>query len=199
VAGNGEELGGLRLQGYGAGRRGFLETLDSGVDWKNPSKAGASLSEGDGRPELAVQSALRRGWVFGSQKFREKLIKMASGKLGDRGKDGGKSQSDGYHGAEISDHEKWRDGVLLRAGLSFLKVELEELRKARKGDERKGLLAEIVQAETTVRLDWIRGQLQMGTRSGCCRAIGLARERLKKDQKARKYRQDILKNATLND
>jgi len=33
--------------------------------------------------------------------------------------------------------------------MSFLRMELEELRKARKGDERKGLLAEIVQAETT--------------------------------------------------
>ena len=73
-------------------------------------------------------------------------------------------------------------------------MELEELWKARKGDERKGLLAEIVQAETTVSLDWISGQLQMGTRSGCWRAIGLARERLKKDRKARKYRRDILKN-----
>jgi len=71
--------------------------------------------------------------------------------------------------------------------------------KARKGDERKGLLAEIVQAETTVSLDWITDQLPMGTRSGCCRAIGLAREGLKKDRKARKYRQYILKNATLND
>ena len=37
-------------------------------------------------------------------------------------------------------------------------MELEELWKARKGDERKGLLAEIMQAETTVRLDWISGQ-----------------------------------------
>ena len=39
-----------------AGRRGFWETLDSRVDWKNPSKARASLSEGDGR---------RRRRVFG--------------------------------------------------------------------------------------------------------------------------------------
>jgi hypothetical protein len=92
-----------------------------------------------------------------------------------------------------------RAGVLLRAGLSFLKMELEELWKARKGDERKGLLAEIVEAETTVRLDSISDQLPMGTRSGCCLTIGLARERLKKDRKARKYRQDILKNPTLND
>jgi hypothetical protein len=78
-------------------------------------------------------------------------------------------------------------------------MELEELWKARKGEERKGLLAEMVPAETTVRLDWISGPLPMGRRSGCCRAIGLARERLQKDQKARKYREDILKNATLND
>ena len=92
-----------------------------------------------------------------------------------------------------------RAGVLRRAGLNCLKMELEELWKARKGDERKGLLAEIVQAETTVSLDWISGQLQMGTRSGCCRAIGLTRERLQKNRKARKYRQDILKNATLSD
>jgi hypothetical protein len=35
-------------------------------------------------------------------------------------------------------------------------MELEELWKARKGDERNGLLAEIVQAETTVRMDCAR-------------------------------------------
>ena len=47
------------------GRREFLEMLESRVDWKNPGQAGAVYSEREGELELAVHSALRRGWFFG--------------------------------------------------------------------------------------------------------------------------------------
>ncbi|MGB8464163.1 MAG: transposase [Terrimicrobiaceae bacterium] len=57
-----------------SGRRKFLETLELRVDWKNPRQAGAVYSEGEGKPELALHSALRRGWFFGSQEFREMLL-----------------------------------------------------------------------------------------------------------------------------
>ena len=57
-----------------SGRRKFLETLELRVDWKNPRQAGAVYSKGEGKPELALHSALRRGWFFGSQEFREMLL-----------------------------------------------------------------------------------------------------------------------------
>ena len=61
-----------------AGRREFLEMLESRVDWKNPGQAGAVYSKREGELELSVHSALRRGWFFGSQEFREKLLKLAA-------------------------------------------------------------------------------------------------------------------------
>ena len=169
------------------GRREYLEVLERRVDWKHPTKAGAAYSEGEGKPELAVHSAMRRGWFFGSQKFREKLLKLASGKLRERA---GK-KSDGYNGEDVRDHGEQRARELLQAGLEYFQTTQSELCDARKSDWRKGLLAELIQAETTMRLDWISGELGMGTRSWCCYQICKTRIRLGKDRKLRKSRNAI--------
>ena len=43
------------------GRREFLGLLEKRVDWRKPSHAGLSFpEEGDGKPDLAIHSALRR-------------------------------------------------------------------------------------------------------------------------------------------
>ena len=51
-----------------------------------------------------------------------------------------------------------------------------ELRSAPKGDWRKGILAALIQKETTMRLDWISESMRMGERSSCCRSIRRTRE-----------------------
>jgi hypothetical protein len=169
------------------GRREYLEVLERRVDWKHPTKAGAAYSEGDGKPELAVHSAIRRGWFFGSQKFRQKLQKLASGKLRERvGK-----KSDAYHGEDVRDHGEQRARELLQAGLENFQTTQSELCDARKSDWRKRLLAELIQAETTMRLDWISGELGMGTRSWCCQQICQTRISLGKDRKLRQRRNAI--------
>jgi hypothetical protein len=130
---------------------------------------------------------MRRGWFFGSQKFREKLLKLASGKLRERA---GK-KSDGYHGEEVRDHGEQRARELLQAGLENFQTTQSELCAARKSDWRKCLLAELIQVETTMRLDWISGELGMGTRSWCGQQICQTRIRLGKDRKLRKRRNAI--------
>ena len=155
-----------------AGRREFLETLESRVDWKDPGQAGAVYSEREGEFGLAVHSALRRGWFFGSQEFREKLLKLAAKTLAGRAK----RKADDYQGAELKDHGERRAERILRVGPEHFGVSREELRSTAKGDWRKGLLAALIQKETTVRLDWIRQRLGMGERSYCCRAIRRTRE-----------------------
>ena len=62
-----------------AGRRRFLEILEERVDWSAPSKAGKEFSEGEGKPKLSVYSSLQRGWFFGSQEFKEELLKRLKG------------------------------------------------------------------------------------------------------------------------
>ena len=180
------------LRDSARGRREYLEMLERRVDWRDPSKAGAVYSEGEGSPELAVHSTLRRGWVFGSQKFREKLLLLAGRSFRLQGK------SNGYHGLASRDHGENRAAELLAVGLRHFQVEQEELKAAGKSDTRKCLLAEIIQAQTSVRLDWINGQLGMGTRSGCCRLIARVRENLVNDRKLRVAHEELRKISIIN-
>jgi len=53
------------------GRREWLGLLERRVDWRHPRQAGTTFPEGDGQPQLAVYSSLRRGWL--SERFREPL------------------------------------------------------------------------------------------------------------------------------
>jgi len=82
----------------------------------------------------------------------------------------------------------WGAECLLKAGRKHFALEAEELRPVRKNDWRKAVMAELIQAETTVRLDWIADRLAMGTRSGCCRLIRKTREGLRKKPGWRKAR-----------
>ena len=157
-------------------RRKFLEMLESRVDWKNPGRAGAVYSEGEAKPDLAVYSALRRGWFFGSQEFREMLLKLAAKTLAGRAK----RKADGYQGAELRDHGKRRAERILQAGLEHFGIGRAELRSTAKGDWRKGVLAALIQKETTVRLDWISETMRMGQRSSCCRTIRRTREMMQR-------------------
>lgn len=168
------------------GRRGFLEALERRVDWKRPTKAGAVYSEGEGAPELAVHSALRRGWFFGSQKFKEKLLKLLPDRKGLR------KRADGYNGDEVREHGEEEAESILAAGLVHFGISLTELQRCRKGDARKAQIAEIIQSKTTVRLDWITARLQMGTRSSCCRLVRRVRDSLVRSRSQRKQREVIV-------
>lgn len=178
-----------------SGRREYLEVLERRVDWKHPRKAGAVYSEGKGKPEFAVHSALRRGWLFGSQEFREKLLRLAAGKLDERAE----KKSDGYHGADLHDHAECRAREILRVGLKYFETSQRELREARKNDPRKGVLAELIQAETTMNLDWISKELRMGTRSWCCQQICETRQKIKKGERKLQAARTAIKNTIKND
>jgi len=176
-----------------AGRREFLEMLEKRVDWSNPTKAGTTFSAGKETPELAVYSSLRRGWLFGSQEFREKMLKLLE--------KGGKKirKANGYHGEQLNDHEERRARSLIEAGLKVFEMSEEELKKQPKGDWRKAMLAAMIAGETTMRLDWISEQLRMGTRAGVCRLAKEAKASLGKDRKLDSTRNVILQISILND
>ena len=156
-----------------AGRRRFLEILEKRVDWSAPSMAGKEFSEGEGKRKLAVYSSLQRGWFFGSQEFKEELLKRLKGIL-PRRKAGG-----GMEAAVRKDHGEQRGRDLIRGGLEEFGLSEKDLRALAKGDWRKGVLAEMVQKETTMTLDWISEKLAMGDRSSCCRSIRRTREELR--------------------
>ena len=173
-------------QDKASGRREFLNLLQRRVDWRDPRKAGTTFSGGNEKPDLAVYSSLRRGWLFGSQGFRESMLGLLEG----RGKK--IKKANGYHGTQLSYHGERRARALIAAGLKAYGLKLDELRKQPKGDERKSLLAAMIQDETTMKLDWISEKLNMGTRAGVCRNAKSARERAKSDKDFRAMRRAIM-------
>ena len=56
----------------------------------------------------------------------------------------------------------------------------------------------MIQKETTMRLDWITQQLNMGTRAGTCRLAAESRRRLATDRALRREVETISKRAMLN-
>ena len=78
-------------------------------------------------------------------------------------------------------------------------VEGEELRLEPCSDWRKGLLAEVVQAETTMKLDGIREQLGKGDRSYCCRLIRRMREELPRNKSWQEVRERMLEKSRNHD
>ena len=150
--------------------------------------AGTTFPEGDGRPQLAVYSSLRRGWFFGSEEFREKLLKLLARRPRRIKK------ANGYYGPQLHDHAEKRARELIRAALEHFGTDLATLRRARKGDWRKGLLAALIQKETTMRLDWITEQLNMGTRAGTCRIAAEFRKLLATDRTLRREVESISKS-----
>src|SRR6056297_2129722 len=58
------------------GRRGFVERLDQWAAAEHAEKAGFVQRE-----EQTLQSTLRRGWYWGSESFREKLVERFGGSI----------------------------------------------------------------------------------------------------------------------
>jgi len=154
------------------GRREYLKVLESRVDWKRPGDAGIKFSDGDEEAEINVGAAIKRGWMIGTEAFRERLLEMIGRMKAERGL----KSSNGYHGPELQEHGENRAEEILKEGLKRFQLREKDLEVMAKGDRRKALVAAMIQRETTVGLGWIAGRLKMGTRSGCCRLIRRARE-----------------------
>jgi hypothetical protein len=108
---------------------------DYAVAYGGPSSCAEALAQGNGinfarvwraqpfpkvmaKPELAVYSSLRRGWFFGSERFREKLLKMLAKRPGRIEK------ANGYHGAQLHDYAERRAHGLIRAALEQFGTDL---------------------------------------------------------------------------
>jgi hypothetical protein len=78
--------------------------------------AGTTFPE-DGKPHLALYSSLRRGWFFGSEDFREKLLKMLSQRPARIEK------ANGYHGTQLNHYAEKQARTLIRAALEHFGID----------------------------------------------------------------------------
>lgn len=101
-------------------------------------------------PETYAQ--LRRGWMLGSDDFREELLAAMKGR-----------KSEYIAGDEIKESEQQKAERIIKTELNRLHWTRKDLHTTLKGDKRKIRIAKRLRAETTMTLKWIGEQLNMGT------------------------------------
>ena len=178
---------GLSAAGFGddaRGRSAYLRHLEERARMEGKA-AGRALPEGQ-----SLQSTLRRGWFFGSERFKEKLLSVAEKAL----KISARRKGYGAAGA-VREHHLHRAASLVRAGLRVCALGEALLEALPCGEERKVLIALAVKRETTVPMDWIAGRLCMGARSTVSREVGAMARRMSGDKRLQRTYRSILNNA----
>ena len=175
----GKGLAHLGYEDKASGRKLFLKDTEGLIDRKRLKRAGVVAIEGANK-----QVTLERGWCFGSQAFREKMI----GLLGDAMPDLGtkKKKANGYSGIQTDDHGENAARQYLAESLGVLGLSHEELLSLNKTDWRKAMIVRVIRRNTSVKLDWICENLNMGARNSVGRAEQLLKEVLKNDKEIRK-------------
>jgi hypothetical protein len=156
-----------------AGRRRHLEWLEGCVDWQKPGVAGDELPEGQ-----SLHATFRRGWYFGSEAFREKLVKMLDkeqGGLAER-------RRKGFTGTQTRDHGRAEAERII--GLAQKEFGIADWKALNKGDWRKGLVAGLIRKRSLVDNGWLADRLHMGARNAVSRTIRLGREYARKNRKS---------------
>lgn len=140
----------------GRGRRAYVAWLE------------ARAKEDGGKISDEAQAALRRGWYLGEESFKDKLLTMMEKAKG--GKGSSRKAVEGV-GRDHGEAEAERlIGVI--SGILDLPTKLSGLKKLRKSDEKKVLLAALLRRRTAVGVNWIAERLAMGHPGSVSRLIG---------------------------
>ncbi|MDF1660089.1 MAG: transposase [Verrucomicrobiales bacterium] len=123
-----------------AGRKHFVDRLDEWSASENAKKAGLVEREGQ-----SLQSTLRRGWYWGSESFREKLVQLQGSEI-DRNGDRELRSS----GLFKRHDEKGAEQIQSEAEKHFGET-MESMRKPKYGDLRKVAIAWALAKQTTIR------------------------------------------------
>lgn len=171
---------GLEHLGYAdtaAGRRKLLATTEGLVDRSRLTRAGIVQPEG-----ASLQVTVERGWCFGSEEFREKMSLLVSDAKEDTGTAG--SKANGYSGSQTNDHAEATARLWIQRGMEVCDLTQGELTSMNKTDWRKAMIVRGIRKHSSVKLDWIAGELHMGVRSGVTRAEQMLKTRLEDDRQA---------------
>ncbi|MCF7848316.1 MAG: hypothetical protein K9M45_05650 [Kiritimatiellales bacterium] len=99
---------------------------------------------------------IRRGWCFGGDAFRERMLKEIDKAVAGK-------RRDSFSGEEVLRHDLQAAESLIDGGLEKLELSRKELAELPKGDFRKQVFAWIVRRRTVVRNEWISQTLCMGS------------------------------------
>ena len=151
------------LKDNAAGRRRFLERLELRVQEESARSCGARTPEGH-----SLQSTLRRGWYFGSQAFRERLLALILKADADLGTDQGQH----YEAAVlIKDAAAQKAETIFLRELRVAAMTEKALRERPRSEPLKWKIARAMRAQTTVSLGWIARRLELGSASNVCHKL----------------------------
>ena len=173
----------LELPDTAAGRRRFLEWTEGLIDWKKRWKAGDAAREGQ-----TLNSTLRRGWYFGSERFRERLVaKLEKLKPGSPSE----NRRKGYSAAQVRDHGKKEAERVIAVTAQVFGLKRSDWERLPKGDWRKGLVAGLIRERALVPNAWLAQRLRMGATGAVSRTIREARELAAHDRKVSRAARDL--------
>ncbi len=98
---------------------------------------------------------IRRGWCFGRDEFRERMVKALDGVM--KGK-----RRDSFAGIESRRQDTLEAQRLFTEGLKKLKLSPSGLPDLKKSDRRKKVMAWYIRKNTSVKNEWIAREVQMG-------------------------------------
>ncbi|MEO6848024.1 MAG: transposase [Chthoniobacterales bacterium] len=153
-------MGLFGLKDTAHGRREFLERLEERVKEEGKA-AGEEMPEGQ-----SLQSTLQRGWYFGSQIFREKMLALVD--------QGGKGirKHENHEAAKLShDYHVHKAEDIIARYLKKSRMSLKDLLKLPPNNIKKAKLATCVHEQTTVSLQWLSQHLQMKSASNVSHII----------------------------
>jgi len=99
--------------------------------------------------------AIRRGWCFGGDEFRSRMIVALDGVMAGK-------RRDSFTGDETQKHDVLEAQRLFDRGLVTLKLSPSDLPRLKKSDPRKKAIAWYIRKNTSVRNEWIARQVHMG-------------------------------------
>jgi putative transposase len=161
-------------------------------------KAGARRTYGRRLEERAREGLeaeqlqqVRRGWLLGSEAFRDRVLDWMEKKRPVRGRKIRREESDHDHGQRQAER-------IIQAMLEVLEVSEEDLLAGRKGDWRKRLIAHRLRKETSVSLGWLGERLGMGSEGHVSR-ISASLDDLAQHPGLRSFQSAIKPNARKKD
>jgi hypothetical protein len=100
-------------------------------------------SSSPARQEVKMLTELRRGWVLGSEEFRDRMSDLASDIISAR-------KRESYSGEEVRRYDETAARQLLARGLDRLGMDLAAIKLLRCSDPRKQALAWLIRTKSIV-------------------------------------------------
>ena len=133
-----------------SGRKALIERLEQRAITEEAEKCGWIVRDGQ-----SLNSTLRRGWYWGGEAFRQKLLDLAAEPLS-RLRNRNRRTT-----RQWRDHAQVSASDLIRQGLEALELSEDQIKASRGSETRKVSLAWAIARSITVSQSWIADRLNM--------------------------------------